>query len=63
MKVLTIKHQWATLIMQGNKRAEFRNWQTKYRGSLLIYAGKVMYKKTMQRVAKYISENTPTGKR
>ena len=38
MKVLTIKQPWATLIMQGNKRFEFRSWQTKYRGDLLIHA-------------------------
>lgn len=63
MKLLTIKHPWATLIMQGNKRTESRNWQTKYRGNLLIYAGKGMNKEAMQRLAKYISENTPTGKR
>ena len=40
MKVLTIKQPWATLIMQGDKRFEFRSWQTKYRGDLLIHAGK-----------------------
>ena len=27
MKVLTIKQPWATLIMQGYKRFEFRSWQ------------------------------------
>ena len=26
MKVLTIKQPWATLIMQGDKRYEFRSW-------------------------------------
>ncbi len=35
MKVLTIKQPWATLIMQGDKRFEFRSWQTKYRAHLL----------------------------
>ena len=30
LKVLTIKQPWATLIMQGDKRFEFRSWQTKY---------------------------------
>ena len=30
MKVLTIKQPWATLIMQGDKRFEFRSWRTKY---------------------------------
>lgn len=27
MKVLTIKQPWATLIIQGDKRFEFRSWQ------------------------------------
>lgn len=40
MKVLTIKQPWATLIMQKDKRFEFRSWKTKYRGDLLIHAGK-----------------------
>ena len=40
MKALTIKQPWATLIMQGNKRFEFRGWKTKYREDLLIHAGK-----------------------
>ena len=62
MKALTIKQPWATLIIQGDKRFEFRSWQTKYRGELLIHAGKgidkeakkieifilkVLFKKTM----------------
>ena len=34
MKVLTIKQPWATLIIQGNNRFEFRSWKTKYRGDI-----------------------------
>ena len=64
MKALTIKQPWATLIMQGNKRFEFRSWQTKYRGDLLIHEGKGkgIDKEAMKRLAKYIPENMPTGK-
>lgn len=62
MKVLTIKQPWATLIIQGDKRFEFRSWQTKHRGDLLIHAGKEIDKKAMKRLAKYIPENMPTGK-
>ena len=62
MKVLTIKQPWATLIMQGNKRFKFRSWQTKYRGELLIHAGKGIDKETMKRLAKYIPKDMPTGK-
>ena len=48
--------------MQGNKRFEFRSWQTKYRGDLLIHAGKGIDKEAMNRLAKYIPEDMPTGK-
>lgn len=62
MKVLTIKQPWATLIMQGNKRFEFRSWQTKYRGDLLIHAGKGIDKEAIKRLEKYIPKDMPTGK-
>lgn len=62
MKVLTIKQPWATLIMQKDKRFEFRSWQTKYRGDLLIHAGKGIDKEAMKRLEKYISSDMPTGK-
>ena len=39
MKVLTIKEPWATLIIEGYKKYEFRSWKTKYRGKILIHAG------------------------
>ena len=62
MKVLTIRQPWATLIMQGDKRFEFRSWQTKYRGKLLIHAGKGIDKEAVQRLKKYLPENMPFGK-
>lgn len=62
MKVLTIKQPWATLIMQGDKRFEFRSWQTKYRGDLLIHAGKGFDKNAMKRLAKYLPDEIPLGK-
>ena len=62
MKVLTIKQPWATLIMQQDKRFEFISWQTKYRGDLLIHAGKEIDKEATKRLAKYIPKNMPTGK-
>ncbi len=62
MKVLTIKQPLATLIMQGDKRFEFRSWQTRYRGDLLIHAEKGIDKEAMKRLEKYISEDMPTGK-
>ena len=62
MKVLTIKQPWATLIMQGDKRFEFRSWQTKYMGDLLIHAGKGIDKNAMKRLAKYLPDEIPLGK-
>ena len=62
MKALTIKQPWATLIMQGDKRFEFRSWQTKYRGDLLIHAGKGIDKEGMKRLQKYLSEELQYGK-
>lgn len=62
MKVLTIKQPWATLIMQKNKRFEFRSWQTKYRGDLLIHAGKGIDKDAVKRLEKYLPASLPAGK-
>ena len=39
MKALTIKQPWATLIVEGLKKYEFRTWKTNYRGKILIHAG------------------------
>ena len=62
MKALTIKQPWATLIMQGNKRFEFRSWQTNYRGELLIHAGKGIDKEAIKRLEKYLPKELPLGK-
>src|SRR5574344_1184368 len=62
MKVLTIKQPWASLIISGYKRFEFRSWQTKYRGELLIHAGKGIDKEAMKRLKKYIPDDMPLGK-
>lgn len=40
MKVLSVLQPWAWLIVHGPKRVENRSWQTAYRGSILIHAGK-----------------------
>ena len=40
MKVLTIREPWASLIINGYKKYEFRSWKTNYRGVVLIHAGK-----------------------
>lgn len=40
MKALSIRQPWASLIAEGSKTIEVRSWPTKYRGPLLICAGK-----------------------
>jgi activating signal cointegrator 1 len=40
MRVLTICQPYATLIMQGHKRVENRDWPTRHRGQMFIHAGK-----------------------
>ncbi len=55
MKVITIKQPWATLIAKGYKEYEFRTWKTKYRGDILIHAGKGTDKEAMTRSESYVS--------
>lgn len=40
MKALSIKQPWAWLIVHGHKDIENRDWPTKFRGPVLIHAGK-----------------------
>ena len=39
---LSIRQPWAWLIVEGYKDVENRTWGTKYRGPLLIHAGKAL---------------------
>ena len=61
MKVITIKQPWATLIAKGYKEYEFRTWKTKYRGDILIHAGKQIDKDALKRFPSY-NLDYPTGK-
>lgn len=61
MKVITIKEPWATLIKEGYKEYEFRTWKTKYRGEILIHAGKCIDKEAMERF-KHLNLNYSSGK-
>lgn len=53
MKVLTIREPWASLIINGYKKYEFRSWKTNYRGKLLIHAGKAIDKNMLYIANKY----------
>ena len=60
MKVITIKQPFASLIAEGIKEYEFRTWKTKYRGEILIHAGKSIDKKAIKKFEKY-NLDYPTG--
>lgn len=53
MKVLTIKEPWATLIIAGYKKYEFRSWKTSYRGKILIHAGMSLERDMLKRFKNY----------
>ena len=60
MKVITIKQPYATLIAKGLKKYEFRTWKTKYRGEVLIHAGKGIDKEAIKKFSEYNFEY-PSG--
>ncbi|MBO3751112.1 ASCH domain-containing protein [Streptosporangiaceae bacterium NEAU-GS5] len=39
---LSIRQPWAELILQGRKTIELRTWETDYRGSFWLHAGKAV---------------------
>lgn len=42
MRTLSIRQPWAWLIVNGHKDIENRDWETLYRGPVLIHAGKTL---------------------
>ncbi len=40
MKIISVRHPWAWLIVNGFKDIENRTWETQVRGEVLIHAGK-----------------------
>jgi len=50
MKVITLKQPWASLVAYGYKKYEFRSWQIKYRGDIIIHAGLGVDKEAMEKV-------------
>lgn len=60
MKVITIKQPFASLIAEGYKKYEFRTWKTKYRGDILIHAGKGIDKAAMKKFESF-NLSYPTG--
>lgn len=60
VKVISIKQPWASLIVEGYKKFEFRTWKTKYRGEILIHASKTIDKEQLKRFTN-LKLNYPTG--
>lgn len=60
MKVISIKQPWASLIVEGYKKFEFRTWKTSYRGEILIHASKTVEKDKLKRFAD-LNLSYPTG--
>ena len=60
MKAITIKQPFASLIIEGYKEYEFRTWKTKFRGDILIHAGKGVDKKAMEKY-KHLVSDFPSG--
>ncbi|MFE7268179.1 ASCH domain-containing protein [Streptomyces sp. NPDC057592] len=42
MRALTIRQPWAAAIIHGDKRVENRVWPSRYRGVVLLHAGKTL---------------------
>ena len=53
MKVLTIRQPWASLIINGYKKYEFRSWKTNYRGKILIHTSCRRELENIDRFSKY----------
>lgn len=50
MKAISIRQPWASLIINGYKHIENRNWSTNYRGPVLIHASKATDKEAARDV-------------
>lgn len=61
MKTISIKQPWASLIINGYKEYEFRSWNTKFRGQVLIHASKTVEKDVLKRFEQ-LNLDYPTGK-
>jgi hypothetical protein len=60
MKCLTVRQPWASLIMAGIKTVENRSWNTSYRGTLVIHAGRGIDKPAMREHGHLLDEY-PSG--
>lgn len=61
MKALSIRQPWASLIMTGLKDVENRDWHTKFRGQLVIHAGKQVDRAAQEQHGHLLPGTPPTG--
>lgn len=60
MKVISIRQPWASLIINGYKKYEFRTWKTSFRGIIYIHASQQMEKNQLDRFQS-LKFHYPTG--
>ena len=63
MKTITLKQPWASLVANGYKEYEFRSWKIKYRGDILIHAGKGIDKEEIKYIWNKYYHNEKKHKR
>jgi len=62
MLALSIRQPWAWLIINGGKDIENRDWPTKFRGRILVHAGKGMTRDEFDSAAIFSFGRTGTAK-
>lgn len=55
MRALSIRQPWAWLIVNGHKDIENRDWQTTYRGPMLVHAGKTLSRRYHREIADHVA--------
>jgi ASCH domain-containing protein len=59
MITLSIRQPWAWLIVNGHKDIENREWPTRFRGRVLIHAGKTMARRYYEEVVDSLAMAIP----
>ena len=54
---ISIRQPWVYCILHGSKTIENRSWPTKYRGPILLHAGKALTKRDVAGVREFVKEH------
>lgn len=57
LPAISIRQPWAHCIVHLSKSVENRSWPTKYRGPVLIHAGKALTKRDVASVREFVKEH------